>query len=159
MEQNNNKDLPMRKSSAQSQVASLCTMVTKLTIKENHCEISIYNDQKMTAENGAVAIKKLATAFPSQSHDFFLLLVERMLANNFTAKRCEEAVGWLIDNFAYKQINIADVIKFDKKRKVYTYGQMCAKLISNGGTEKDTDSFRKIQIDGQTYWYLPNENL
>lgn len=130
-----------------------------MTIKETHCELSIYNDQKMTAENGAVAIKKLATAFPNQSRDFFLLLVERMLDNNFTAQRGEDAVNWIIDNFAYKQINIADVIKFDRKRKLYTYGQMCAKLVCNGGTEKDTDSFRKIQIEGQTYWYLPSENL
>ena len=113
----------------------------------------------MTAENGAVAIKKLATAFPNQSRDFFLLLVERMLDNNFTAQRGVDAVNWIIDNFAYKQINIADVIKFDRKRKLYTYGQMCAKLVCNGGTEKDSDSFRKIQIDGQPYWYLPCENM
>ena len=113
----------------------------------------------MTAEDGAMAIKKLTIAFPNQSRDFFLLLVERMLANDFSAQRCSDAINWLMDNFAYKQINIADVIKFDKKRKVYTYGQMCAKLVCNGGTEKDTDSFRKVQIDGQTYWYLPSENL
>ncbi|MBQ5779093.1 MAG: hypothetical protein IIW13_03795 [Paludibacteraceae bacterium] len=80
------------------------------------------------------------------------------MANGFTKERCADAVNHIIDNFAYKQINIADVIKFDRKRKVYTHGQMLAKLVCNGGTEASTDNFRKCEIDGQIYWYLPNEN-
>ena len=155
------KDFPMQKSSRQSQVALRSTMQANALIineKEGCCEISKYNDSPMTAEDSVVVIKKLTTAFPSQSRDFFLLLLERMMANGFTKDRCADAVNHIIDNFAYKQINIADVIKFDKKRKVYTYGQMCAKLICNGGTEKSTDSFRKVEIDGRTYWFLPGEN-
>ena len=155
------KDFPMPKSSKQSQVALRSTMQANALIineKEGYCEISKYNDSPMTAEDSVVVIKKLTTAFPSQSRDFFLLLLERMMANGFTKDRCADAVNHIIDNFAYKQINIADVIKFDKKRKVYTYGQMCAKLICNGGTEKSTDSFRKVEIDGRTYWFLPGEN-
>lgn len=160
MEQDNKKDLPMRKSSQQSREVSLYTPQTnQLIIRDTHCELSAYNDNKMSADDGAVAVKKLAVAFPNQSRDFFLLLVERMLSNNFTAQRCVDAVNYLIDNFAFKQINIADVIKFDKKRKVYTYGQMCAKLKCNGGTEESSDSFSKVEIDGKKYWYLPNENL
>lgn len=113
----------------------------------------------MTTTDSAVVVKKLSVAFPNQSNEFFVLLAQRMLANGFTRQRCADAVNHLIDNFAYKQINIADVIKFDKKRKVYTYGQMCAKLKCNGGTEESSDSFSKVEIDGKKYWYLPNENL
>ena len=160
MEQDNKKDLPMRKYSQQSQEVSLYTPQTnQLIIRDTHCELSAYNDNKMSADDGAVAVKKLAVAFPNQSRDFFLLLVERMLSNNFTAQRCADAVNYLIDNFAFKQINIADVIKFDRKRKVYDYGQMLAKLVCNGGTEKSTESFKKCEIDGRTFWYLPSENI
>lgn len=132
-----------------------------LIINEKECcyEISKYNDSPMTAEDSVVVIKKLTTAFPLQSRDFFLLLLERMMANGFTKDRCTDAVNHIIDNFAFKQINIADVIKFDRKRKVYNYAQMMAKLKCNGGTEKDTDSFKKTEIGGQIYWYLPSENL
>lgn len=107
----------------------------------------------------AIVVKKLSVAFPTQSKEFFVLLSQRMLANGFTFQRCIDAVNWIIDNFAYKQINISDVIKFDKKKKVYTYGQMLSKLRSNGGTEESTDSFSKVEIDGKTYWYLPSENI
>ena len=131
----------------------------KMVVRETHCEISAYNDQPMTTTDSAIAIKKLSVAFPNQSNEFFALLAQRMIANKFTAERCADAVNYLIDNFAFKQINISDVIKFDRKRKLYTYGQMLSKLVCNGGTEKDTNSFRKVQIDGQTYWYLPSENL
>lgn len=156
------KDFPMQKFSKQSQVALRSSMQANNLIineKEGYCEISKYNDSPMTAEDSVVVIKKLTTAFPSQSGDFFLLLIERMMANGFTKDRCTDAVNHIIDNFAFKQINIADVIKYDKKRKVYNYAQMMAKLKCNGGTEKDTDSFKKTGIDGQTYWYLPNENM
>lgn len=153
-------DLPMRKYSQQSQEVSLYTPQTnQLIIRDTHCELSAYNDNKMSADDGAVAVKKLAVAFPNQSRDFFLLLVERMLSNNFTAQRCADAVNYLIDNFAFKQINIADVIKFDKKRKVYTYGQMLSKLVCNGGTEPTTDSFNQLKINGKIYYYLDNENI
>lgn len=156
------KDFPMPKYSKPSQVALRSSMPANALIineKEGCCEISKYNDSPMTSGDSVIVIKKLTTAFPSQSRDFFLLLVERMMANGFTKDRCADAVNHIIDNFTYKQINIADVIKFDRKRKVYTHVQMLSKLVCNGGTEKDTDSFRKIQIDGQAYWYLPNENL
>lgn len=131
----------------------------KLVILENHCEISAYTDETMKPTDSAVVVKKLSVAFPAQSNEFFALLAQRMLANGFTRQRCNDAVNWLIDNFAYKQINIADVIKFDRKRKVYTYGQMCAKLVCNGGTERSTDDFEKCEINGKMYWYLPSENI
>jgi len=113
----------------------------------------------MREADSAIVVKKLSVAFPSQSKEFFVLLSQRMLANGFTFQRCIDAVNWIIDNFAYKQINISDVIKFDKKKKVYTYGQMCAKLVCNGGTERSTDDFEKCEINGKMYWYLPNENI
>ena len=152
--------LPMRKSSQPSQLVSVEQLQNnKITTINGECYISRYQDGPPLPEDFAIAVKKLSVAFPQQSPEFFSLAVEEMSQMGFTRQRMADAVTNLIRTFQYKQPNISDIVSYDKKRKLYTYGQMCAKLVCNGGTEKDTDSFRKVQIDGQTYWYHPSENL
>ena len=158
---NNEEKLPMKKSSEQSQTDLVCISQNSKVIKttDGQCLVSLYNGEMPKPEDYAVAVKRLAIAFPRQEIDFFKIAVEEMADMGFTAERMRDAVANVIRNFRYKELNIADIVSFDRKHKLYTYGQMCAKLVCNGGTEKDTDSFRKVQIDGQTYWYLPSENL
>ena len=156
-------DFPTRKLEKPSLEVSpsITAASNKITINQEAgcCEISKYNDAPMNGDDISVAVKKLSVAYPNQSRDFFLLMTERMLANGFTRRRCEDAINFIIDSNPYGRISIADVIKFDKKRKLYTYGQMCAKLKCNGGTEDTADSFSIVEIDGKKYWYLPNENI
>ena len=148
-------DLPMKKSSKLSLGGSDCTLPTKITgtqiIKnqQGECFISLYQDEKPRPEDYAMAVKRLSVAFPQQSVDFFKLAVQEMA----------DAVTHLIRTFQYKQPNIADIVSYKKLRRVYTYGQMCAKLVCNGGTEESSDSFSKVEIDGKIYWYLPSENI
>jgi hypothetical protein len=68
----------------------------------------------------AVAIKKLTLAFPRMESDFCNLLSERLIANGFTQERLRNAVDHVIDNFLYKELNIADIILYDRRVKLYT---------------------------------------
>ncbi len=53
------------------------------------------------------------------------------MANGFTDKRLQDAVNYVIDNFQYKELNVSDIIRFDKYLKLYSYDEM---LKQNEGT-------------------------
>ena len=110
--------------------------------------VSKYNGV-LTPNVLATQIKKLQTAFPNRSLDFFNILVERIKANNFSNERLIDAVNNVIDNFQYKELNIADIIRYDKREKLITYQQL-VKLVSNG-QEKMTD-WEIIEINNQKLW-------
>lgn len=153
-------DLPMRKSSQPSPLVSVeQQQANKITTINGECYISRYQDGPPLPEDFAIAVKKLSVAFPQQSPEFFSLAVEEMAQMGFTRQRMADAVTNLIRTFQYKQPNISDIVSYDKKHKIYTYGQMLSKLVCNGGTEPTTDSFSIVKIDGKTYYYLPNENI
>lgn len=90
----------------------------------------------------------LARAFPKHEAGFFKLLTERVVANGFTAKRLNDAVNYLVDNFQYKELNISDIIKFDKKVKLYTYNEVCSMVTRGEATFED---FSLKEIDGKVF--------
>jgi hypothetical protein len=115
--------------------------------KESY-SVSKYQGQ-LTPNILATQIKKLQAAFPKQSAEFFHILVERIKANGFTDERLVDAVNNVIDNFQYKELNIADIIKWDKREKLISYQQL-VKLVSNG-QEKMTD-WEIVEINGHKLW-------
>ena len=54
------------------------------------------------------------------------LLRDRFKANGFCDKRMEDAVNYVIDNYTGfdKLPTIADFIRYDKKVKIYTHGEV-----------------------------------
>ena len=54
----------------------------------------------------------------------------------------------VIDNFNYKELNIADIIKFDKRAKLYSYNDVC-KMVSKG--EATFSDFAVKEINGTHY--------
>lgn len=63
-------------------------------------------------------------SFPSLPIGFYDVFTDRLKENGFSDDRLTDAVAHVIDNCRYPQPSIADFISFDKKYKVYTYGQM-----------------------------------
>lgn len=94
-------------------------------------EISIYNGEPAGPREIAQELSKLKYAFPAMETNFISILSERLVANGFTEQRIKDAVANVIDNFTYKSPNIADVIKFDRKVKLYTYHEVSA-LVTRG---------------------------
>lgn len=117
-------------------------------------ELSLY--QGSLSDRGvAKNIRKLQSAFPKQSKEFFNMLAERLIANGFTDDRLTDAVNNVIDNFKFKELNIADIVKFDKKMKLYNYKEAC-KLVTEDGFEFGKD-LQRISMDDNTYWIMKHK--
>jgi hypothetical protein len=98
----------------------------------------------------AQAIRTLRIAFPRSGDEFFSLLYERMKKNQFTAKRLEDAVTHVIDNFPYKELNVSDIISFDRRVRLYSYDEVCD-ICANGRAVMSED-FKKVRIGEKLYW-------
>jgi hypothetical protein len=106
-------------------------------------ELSVYDDSEPVKIDFEKASNRLSIAFPKMTKEFFLLLTEFVINENFTAKRLEDAVNHIIANFQYKELNISDVIKFDRRVKLYTYGEVCT-LVTQGKAGFEDFEIRKI---------------
>jgi hypothetical protein len=111
-------------------------------------EISIYRGD-LTPKCIAQEVKKIQAAFPSLEPLWFNLLSERIIANNFSDQRLKDAIGYLLDNFRYPSPSIADIISFDKRVKLLTYGQL---LIENDKTGRAFKDYECIDRNGKKYW-------
>lgn len=105
-----------------------------LAHNHNQTEISIYSGKLAGVREIAQELVKLKYAFPAMETNFISILSERLVANGFTEQRIKDAVANVIDNFTYKNPNIADIIKFDKKVKLYTYHEVSA-LVTEGASQ------------------------
>ncbi len=120
---------------------NLCSTSNKASLgvsrKTQSNEISTYRG--VLTDNGmAKNMRKLQSAFPKQNKEFFNVLAERLIANGFSDERLSDAVNNVIDNFQYKELNISDIVRFDKKRKLYNYQEAC-KLATRDGYEFGKD--------------------
>ena len=123
--------------------------LSRVEIQEGgHYEISLYGDEIATPEDILPACVRLRGSFPKMDDVFFNLLSERIVEKKFTAQRLKDAVNYLIDNFQYKELNISDVIRFDKRLKLYTYNDVCC-LLPHGYTFND---FERRIIKSQSFW-------
>lgn len=111
--------------------------------------LSLYSDTCATPDQIGLAIKRLRDAFPRMGNTFFEILYERLDKNGFTGERLSDAVNHVIDNFPYKELNVADIVSFDKRAKLYSYAQMCNE-IANG--QAVMDEFQRLEVDGKNYW-------
>lgn len=110
--------------------------------------VSLYRDNEASPRDIAISMKRLELAFPKMERGFFDLLAERIIANGFTASRLKDAVNYVLDNFQYKELNISDIIRFDRRVKLYTYSEVC-QLITSG--KADWDDFEKREINGTVF--------
>lgn len=98
-------------------------------MKKQGNPLSIYNKGQLTSDKVLPLIGRLAVAFPQLDNNWFKVLKERLIANNFTDERFEASVNHVIDTFQYgKTPNIAEFISFDKEIEAFTYEQILEKL-------------------------------
>ena len=86
---------------------------------------------------------------------FWNILTERIIANNFTKERIKQAVEYVIDNFQYKELNVADIIRFDRRIKLYTGGEYVLMQVKGA---KSTE-FEKRIINGTVYFVKKDDLL
>ena len=80
--------------------------------------------------------------------EFWNVLAERIVSVGFTSKRLKNAIENVIDNFQYKELNISDIIKYDRRVKLYTGKEFCEAQLN--GTP--ANEFEKMKIDGVNYF-------
>ena len=132
------------------------TSKTEIIRSNDYCQVSIYHKgAKATQEQLIRNIAKLEMAFPKMQRDFFKILLERIDANNFSNKRLENAVNYVIDRFQYKELNVADIISWDRKINIYTYQQVC-NLIQKSLIKGFEDTEIR-EINGTKYWVLKRD--
>jgi hypothetical protein len=141
----------MKISSQPSQVALRGQNLIRQT--PNGAELSIYTDTQAEPKEIAIAVKKLSVAFPRQHLDFWTLLAERIWAKGFSITRLKEAIEYVLDNFQYKELNIADIIKFDRRVKLYS-GREFVKAQMSGIHPSE---FERREIDGVIFWVLKED--
>lgn len=89
------------------------------------------------------------------SETFFNILAERVIANNFSGKRLKDAVNDVIDNFQYKELVVSDIIRFDKKIKLYSYNEVCN--MATKGTASFSDF--EIRVINGRHWRVLKSDL
>lgn len=110
--------------------------------------MSLYRDAEASPTDIAVSMKRLQAAFPKMENTFFNLLAERVLDNGFTAERLKDAVNHVLDTFQYKELNISDIIRFDRRARLYTYSEVCA-MVSKG--QAAFADFETREINGKCF--------
>lgn len=93
-------------------------------------ELSLYNDEIADVKLIATELRKLKAVFPMLENDFISVLAERISANGFTEQRLKDAISNVIDTFKYQRPNIADIISFDSRIKLYTGKEFCDAQVS-----------------------------
>lgn len=96
------------------------------------------------------SMNRLKAAFPkmSDNKEFFNLLSERVVANGFSNERLKDAVNQVLDNFQYKELVISDIIKYDRKIKLYTYSEVVSMVTKGLATWLD---FEIREINGNHF--------
>jgi len=108
----------------------------------------LYTDKKPEKTDYEQAVSRLSIAFPRMKGEFFILLTEFLIKENFTKKRLTDAVNHTIANFQYKELNISDIIQFDRKIKLYTYNEVTEMVLKNQASYSD---FEIREIDGKKF--------
>lgn len=65
-----------------------------------------------------------------------------------------ESVNNLLDNFKYKEINISDVVGFDKYVRLYSYNEVCNLVTEH---KASFDDFQIVKIKGEIYRVLKTD--
>ncbi len=111
--------------------------------------VSLYADDDVTPDDMATALSRLRVAFPRKEDAFFNLLAERIMCHRFTRARLAEAVNKAIDGCTFQNLQIADIIKYDRRLRYYAYGEV-ADMWADGVAK--SDDFEKRTIGDKRYW-------
>ena len=112
-------------------------------------EITLYNDKQANVITIATELRKLQAVFPALDNDFISILAERIKSNGFTYQRLKDAIGNVIDNFTYQKPNISDIIRFDKKIKLYNAAETSKMVTDEGYRYEDFNHYHR---NGQLFW-------
>jgi predicted GNAT superfamily acetyltransferase len=95
----------------------------------------------------------LKQAFPQLPVGFYNILHDMIRDDGFSDSRLVDAVKHVIKTCVYPTPTIAQIVNFDRRIKLHTYGEVCA-MISKGYRMVD---FEKRKYRGGMFWVLKSE--
>lgn len=119
--------------------------------------ITLYADQQADVRDIATQLNRLKAAFPRNEAVFFNLLAERIVARGMTRSQLTEAVNRLIDGFQYKELNVSDVIGWDKRIKLYSHSEV-KDLCALPNPKAEWTDFKVVQV-GESYYRVKRSDL
>ena len=128
----------------------------RLQRKDDGYETSLYTDFGIDLLDVEKAIARLTVAFPRMSPDFFVLLSEFVVKHEFTKERLSDAVNHVIANFQYKELNISDIIRFDRRMKIYTMREVADLVVDK---QAKRDEFEAIFISEVKHYIRKSDKL
>ena len=154
IKENQNKAVTVDQQQKNLQLPSKWEQHLRISEKDNELYTSLYRDPEPTKQDLLIANQRLLAAFPRMTKEFFVLLSEFVQSEKFTRQRLMDAVNHVIANFQYKELNVADVIGFDRRVKLYDRNEMCYYIQKNSAS---TDHFQRVVINEQVFWVLKTD--
>ena len=107
--------------------------------------LSLLRGQKASDGQILASVAKLKATFPQMGPEFWSVLAERIAKTGMTSQRLGYAVNKVIDNFTYKTLTVADVLKLDLQCEVLAYSEMLDRVAKANGTTTD---YAPVRIKG-----------
>lgn len=110
---------------------------------ETTTSVSLYAGEPLKMEDCAADFTRLSQCFKT-SQGFLLALYESCAEHGFTKERFAEAVKNVIATKSYGTLTVADIVKYDKCFKLYSWYEY-RNLVSSGGVaNEDFCKFGKL---------------
>lgn len=91
-------------------------------------------------------IAVIKKSFPGLPLGFYDILMDRLRANNFSDERLNDSVNYVIDTCTYHTPTIAQFISFDKKVRMFTYGQMLKMFDESGMSPEFWNGYKMFKF-------------
>lgn len=128
-----------------------------MKIDQEGRSLTVYRDRKATADDVKMGIGKLDAAFPNsfrtenEKTKFYAILTEIVIRQGLSSRQLSDAIyNCLINSKTYKQINVSDIVGYDKRLKLYSYNEMTI-MVTNG--EAECSDFYRVKIRDK-YFYI-----
>lgn len=150
-------NLPTQKDYSCTDIAIKVDLSPFVKTEQEGYSITTYRDEKATADDVRMAIGKLDAAFPNsfkteeEKSRFYAILTEMVIRQGLSSKQLSDAIyNCLVNCKTYKQINISDIVGYDKRLKLYGYNEMCV-MVTKG--EAEMSDFYRVKIRDK-YFYI-----
>jgi len=100
-------------------------------------------------------IKLLKHSFPALPKEWYDVLSQMIVEEQFSNQRLNDAVWHVIRTCVYPTPTIANVLSYDKRMKLHTYNDM-VEMVDDYGPEVWSLYFKRV-INNQTYWLSKKE--
>jgi hypothetical protein len=98
----------------------------------------------------AWAVNRLRDCYPETSSGVFDVIIERIKANHWGDERIRDAIDHLVETHVYATINPANILSWDKRKKLLSYNDMIDEVNKYG--ESVWKKYEVIEIKGKRYW-------